>query len=91
MEKAFIFDMDGTLFDTETLTREGLRAVSRKHGERDDVDEFYPSTCGLTLPVSKLLYLDFYGESYPFCERREEVRQWIKEYIDTNGIPIKKA
>ena len=66
--KAAIFDMDGTLFDTEKLTQEGLRAVSRKHGERDDIDQFYPSTCGLTLSNAKLLYHDFYGEERHQCQ-----------------------
>ena len=91
MAKAFIFDMDGTLFDTETLIMEALRAISRRHGERDDVDEFYPTTCGLTLPNAKLLYEAFFGDGYPFYERREEMRRWMKDYIDKNGIPIKKG
>lgn len=91
MEKAFIFDMDGTLFDTETLTQEGLRAVSQRYGERDDIDEFYPTTCGTTLPDAKLLYEAFYGPDYPFYERREEVRQWMRDFIDSNGIPIKNG
>ncbi len=91
MQKAFIFDMDGTLFDTETLTQEGLRAVSRRHSERDDVDDFYPTTCGTTLPKAKLLYDAYYGKDYPFYERREEIREWIKEFVDKNGIPIKKG
>ncbi len=91
MEKAFIFDMDGTLFDTETLLQEGLRAVSRKYGERDDIDEFYPTTCGTTLPDAKLLYEAFYGNDYPFYQRREEIRAWMKEFIHKNGIPIKKG
>ena len=91
MKKAFIFDMDGTLFDTEILYIEGLRAVSRQHGERDDIDEFCPTTCGVTLSHAKLLYESFYGEDYPYYERREEIRQWIKEFIDTNGIPLKKG
>jgi len=91
MVKAFIFDMDGTLFDTERLTQEGLRAVSRKHGERDDIDEFYPTTCGLTVAKSELLYKTFYGENYPFYERRNELREWMQISIETNGIPIKKG
>lgn len=91
MEKAFIFDMDGTLFDTEILTQEGLRAVSRKYGERDDIDEFYPTTCGTTLPTAKLLYEAFYGSDYPFYERREEVRRWMRDFIEENGIPVKKG
>lgn len=91
MKKALIFDMDGTLFDTEILTMEGLRAVSRKYGENDDVDKFYPTTCGTTLPTAKLLYEEFYGNDYPFYERREEVREWMKEFIDTNGIPLKRG
>ena len=91
MIKAFIFDMDGTLFDTERLTMEGLRAISHKHGEREDIDEFYPTTCGATIENAKLLYEAFYGTDYPFYERREELRQWMRAYIDANGIPIKKG
>ena len=91
MEKAFIFDMDGILFDTEILTMEAVRAVSRRHGEREDIDEFYPTTCGCTLPKAKLLYEAFYGADYPFYERRAEVRQWMRESIDEKGIPIKKG
>ena len=91
MDKAFIFDMDGTLFDTETLTKEAVRAVSHKHGEREDIDEFYPTTCGLTVEKAEELYHKFYGETYPFYERRNEVRQWMKNSIETNGIPVKKG
>ena len=91
MEKAFIFDMDGILFDTETLLMEGLRAISRKYGERDDIDEFYPTTCGTTLETGELLYHEFYGSDYPFLKRREEIREWMREYIEANGIPIKKG
>ncbi len=91
MEKAFVFDMDGVLFDTEYLTMEALRAVSRKYGENDDVDEFYPTTCGATLPTAKILYKHFFGENYPFEARREEMRQWMREQIDKNGIPLKNG
>lgn len=89
MQKAIIFDMDGVLFDTETLTMEALRYVSKKHGENTAVDEFYPTTCGTTLATAKLLYKAFFGESYPFEERREEMRQWMFDYISKNGIPQK--
>ena len=91
MIKAFIFDMDGTLFDTERLTMESLRAISREHGEREDIDEFYPTTCGATLENAKLLYNEFFGVRYPFYERREEMRQWMRAFIDTNGVPVKKG
>lgn len=89
MKEAFIFDMDGTLFDTETVTREALRAVSHNHGEREDIDAFYPTTCGVTRADAEQLYKAFFGEEYPFSDRREEMRSWIKAYIDTHGIPIK--
>ncbi len=91
MQKAFIFDMDGLLFDTELLTQEALRAISRKYGEREDVDEFYPTTCGTTLATAKILYKNFFGSDYPFTERREEMRQWIREQIYEYGIPVKRG
>ena len=91
MSKAFIFDMDGLLFDTELLTEEALRAMSRKYGEREDVDEFYPTTCSTTLATAKILYKNFFGEDYPFESRREEMRQWMRNEIDKKGIPIKKG
>lgn len=91
MEKAFIFDMDGLLFDTELLTQEALRAISRKYGERDDVDEFYPTTCGTTLATAKILYKNFFGNNYPFEDRREEMRRWMRAQIDKNGIPLKRG
>ncbi len=91
MQKAFIFDMDGLLFDTELLTQEALRAMSQKYGEREDVDEFYPTTCGTTLATAKVLYKNFFGENYPFEERRNEMRQWMREQIDEYGIPVKKG
>lgn len=77
------------MFDTETVTREALRAVSHNHGEREDIDAFYSTTCGVTMAVTEQLYKAFYGEEYPVSDRREEMRSWIKAYIDTNGIPIK--
>ncbi len=91
MEKAFIFDMDGILFDTELLTQEALRAMSRKYGEREDIDGFYPTTCGTNLATAKVLYKNFFGADYPFEKRRDEMRRWIREQIDEYGIPVKKG
>lgn len=89
MEKAFVFDMDGTLFDTESLLAKALRAVSEGHGENPEVDDFYPTTCGTTLPVAEQLYKGFFGQDYPFEERRQEMREWVGEYVEKNGMPIK--
>ncbi len=91
MVKGFIFDMDGILFDTENLMMEALRAISRKHGENDDVEAFFPATCGTTFLAAKTLYKKFYGEDYPFEERRAEARQWMNDYIKTNGIALKSG
>lgn len=87
--KAFIFDMDGILFDTEYLVQEALRAVSKRHGERTDIDEFYPTTCGSTIATANLLYTSFFGSEYPYEERRAEMRRWVAEKIANDGIPIK--
>lgn len=86
--------MDGVLFDTELLLMEALREVSLRHGENAEVDDFYPTTCGTTLPVAKLLYKGFFGEEYPFEERRQEMREWVggracqeSRYADKKRFP----
>ncbi len=91
MVKGFIFDMDGILFDTENLMMEAIRAVSRRHGENDNVEAFFPATCGTTFLAAKALYKKFYGEDYPFEERRAEARRWMNDYIKTNGIALKSG
>ncbi len=90
MEKAIIFDMDGVIFDTEILTQEALQQVSNRYGE-GDVSNFFPTTTGVSLAEAKALYRNFFGEDYPYEQRRAEMREYIAEYVRKNGMPIKKG
>ncbi len=55
--KALLFDMDGTLADTEPVHLEALRRMLRHHGVDPDIPDFHDRMAGLTTEaVTALLF-----------------------------------
>lgn len=85
-----IFDMDGLMFDTEKISYEAWeRAASlyQFHISRD----LFEKTIGTNLTKTKELFVDFYGEKFPFELVRDERVRISNEIVNTNGVPIKKG
>lgn len=86
---AAIFDMDGTMFDTEKLRMKMLKQASEMiYGE--SIDEQILIDClGLSAKSSEKFVKEQYGEEYPYKEIREKADELELQYIRRNGVPIK--
>lgn len=90
MIKGILFDMDGVLFDTERLsTAAWLRAAEK--WKLDLPVSFINSYKGKTLTESKKLYLERFGDDFPYDEFRAEKTAYMEEDMRKNGLPVKKG
>ena len=88
MIKAVLFDMDGTLIDTERLNLEFMIESCRQFGfevEPEDILSLRssdPETCSR-------VYRDKYGDSFDFYQIRELRRNMMREHVEEVGLPVK--
>lgn len=90
MIKAVIFDMDGLMFDTETLTM--------KHFIKAGVDLGYEisesvmlSLVGKNVHDSKEIMINHYGVDFPFDEIDKTATEYSDKYFKEKGVPKKKG
>jgi HAD superfamily hydrolase (TIGR01509 family) len=73
---AVIFDMDGLLFDTETLYQEAL-VLAAAEGGHEVVQEVFNRTVGLPWVQSRAVLLSHFGETFPVDEFQEA---WVRHF-----------
>lgn len=88
--KAFLFDMDGVIFDTERAVVDAWKIVADKHGV-EDIEEHCRECMGLTVVATKAKFLERYGEDAPYDELRAERKAIIKTWFDDGKIAIKSG
>ncbi len=86
--EAVIFDVDGTLLDTETISYEVQQAVMAEKGYTLTKDVF-DRTRGIGPEASDLIYKEAYGQDFNYLESREE-RHMIAEKLIAERSPITK-
>lgn len=85
MIKAVLFDMDGILFDTEIVMKEGWQKAARELNFTL-TEEHLSQMRGSALPRSKLFEEWFHGQ-VTYDEGRAIRTAYLNDYIRRNGVP----
>ncbi|MDR2163366.1 MAG: HAD family phosphatase [Clostridiales Family XIII bacterium] len=89
--KAVIFDMDGLMYDSERLAREGWKSVADRHGV-DIPDSIIKLTMGLTCSEIRALiqkHFDGTGARADASELHRERNELMLERVEKEGAPVK--
>ncbi|MCD7868402.1 MAG: HAD family phosphatase, partial [Clostridiales bacterium] len=86
--KAVIFDMDGVIFDSETLVLETWREVARRH-EIPDIESVCRECLGLDRIVTKQIFLAHYGEDFPYDAYKAEMSALFHQRAGGGKLPQK--
>lgn len=90
MIKAVLFDMDGTILDTEPLSKLAWSTVLSENGYSFTEKMFYEHV-GLNPTSTEKLYKSYLGENFPYYEMRKKVHLFREDYRNKYGIAVKKG
>lgn len=89
--EAAIFDMDGTMFDTETLRIEMIKNASQLiYGEAAS-DDLLLNSLGVNSETAENFAKAVYGDNYPYKEIRQKADEMEVQYVREHGVPVKKG
>ncbi|WPB54974.1 bifunctional mannitol-1-phosphate dehydrogenase/phosphatase [Xylophilus sp. GOD-11R] len=84
-----IFDMDGTMFDTERLRFATLSQASEELFGKPFTEAVLMGSLGLSAVKAEELAKQHYGEDFPYAQIRRRADELELEHVRTNGVPIK--
>lgn len=83
-----IFDMDGTIFDTERLVLDCWERVGERHGI-PGIREVFVRCIGTNKARTQEIVFEHYGKDFPYEKFSEESSVLFHEIEDKEGIPVK--
>lgn len=86
--KAVIFDLDGTLIDTEKYYRATWPVALEKFGYEIS-EERVLELRSLGRPFAPKLFKKWYGESFDYWAVREERKKLVEREVREKGVPLK--
>ncbi len=85
--KTAIFDLDGLVLDTETVSYAGWKRAMADFGYCLD-DATYHKIIGLNIPDMQQVFYDAFGTDFPLEKICEKRLSYIYEHINSHGIKI---
>ncbi len=90
LDIAVIFDMDGTIFDTERLVLDCWEQVGERHGI-PGIREVFMRCIGTNKVRTEEIVHERYGKDFPYQKFSEESSVLFHEMTDEAGIPVKSG
>jgi HAD superfamily hydrolase (TIGR01509 family) len=84
-----IFDMDGTMFDTERLRFRMLKNASKEIFGVELSDDLLYDSLGVSALTAERLAKERYGDNYPYKQVRARGDELERAYVRENGVPVK--
>ena len=88
MKKTVIFDLDGVIFDSEQVVRQGWQYASQ-HLNLGEIDSLFLQCVGTNHIFTEKLLQERFGPSFSYEEFRGYTREFFYNYTDKNGLPVK--
>jgi HAD superfamily hydrolase (TIGR01509 family) len=88
LPEAIVFDMDGTLVDSERLQLQCFMETTGKYGF-DAREELYLQCIGATGAVARTILVDAYGAEFPLAEVLADWRVRYEELLASNALQLK--
>lgn len=85
-----IFDMDGLMFNTESLAIYTWIEAGESYGIHIS-ESIVVESIGLDIQGAEKVFKKHLGEDFPYHEIRNLRLKYARDYIDENGIPVKKG
>lgn len=85
---AVVFDMDGTIFDTERLVLDCWEQIGERHGI-SDIREVFMRCIGTNSVRTQEIVFSHYGKAFPYEKFREESSELFRKITKQEGIPVK--
>lgn len=88
MIKGLIFDMDGLILDTETISNKLLIDIFSKYDINLN-EEIILKTIGLEKKKAMKVFEEYLGDNIPIKDIINLHKKVVNDYLEKNGVPVK--